>query len=224
MAGKRIAILGDAGFARELFFLIQRIRDREESVEVHAFVVREAKEGSSLFGVPIVGEDRIPEFGNTWFVTGMGNPVIKRQVVDGVRRRLPEARFATLIHPDVEAATGEAFGSQALMVGEGTVVTAGNILTVNIVLGAHVHVNLDCTVGHDTFIEDYATLSPGVHVSGNVRICKGAFLGTGASVIEGKRIGEGAIVGAGACVVTDIPDYTLAVGVPAKAVKELPRD
>ncbi|MCP6565175.1 hypothetical protein NL503_27760, partial [Klebsiella pneumoniae] len=36
---------------------------------------------------------------------------------------------------------------------------------------------------------------------------------------QGVKIGTGAIVGAGAVVTKDIPDYAVAVGVPAKVIK-----
>lgn len=38
-------------------------------------------------------------------------------------------------------------------------------------------------------------------------------------VLQGVKIGTGAIVGAGAVVTKDIPDYAVAVGVPAKVIK-----
>ena len=45
------------------------------------------------------------------------------------------------------------------------------------------------------------------------------WLGTHAVVIEGASIGKGAIIGAGAVVRGDIPDYAVAVGVPARVVR-----
>jgi acetyltransferase-like isoleucine patch superfamily enzyme len=43
-------------------------------------------------------------------------------------------------------------------------------------------------------------------------------LGVGSIVLPGVRIGQGVQIGAGAVVSTDIPDYTVAVGVPAKVI------
>ena len=45
------------------------------------------------------------------------------------------------------------------------------------------------------------------------------WLGTGAKVMDGVRIGRDAIVGAGAVVTGDLPERTIAVGVPARVVK-----
>ena len=46
------------------------------------------------------------------------------------------------------------------------------------------------------------------------------WLGAGATVVDGVTIGRGSIIGAGAVVTTDIPPYSIAVGVPAKPVKD----
>ena len=45
------------------------------------------------------------------------------------------------------------------------------------------------------------------------------FIGANVTVLDGVTIGDGAVIGAGAVVVNDIPDYAVAVGVPAKVVK-----
>jgi acetyltransferase-like isoleucine patch superfamily enzyme len=54
---------------------------------------------------------------------------------------------------------------------------------------------------------------------GKVTIKNGAHIGIGAIILPGVTIGEGAIVGAGAVVSKDIPPYSLAVGIPAKVIK-----
>lgn len=56
---------------------------------------------------------------------------------------------------------------------------------------------------------------------GEIHLCKNCAIGTGALVMPGVTVGEGAIVGAGALVTKDIPAWTLALGRPAKVVKEI---
>ena len=56
-------------------------------------------------------------------------------------------------------------------------------------------------------------------IEGKVIIKDGAHIGIGAIIMPGVTIGEGAIIGAGAVVTTNIPDYSVAVGVPAKVIK-----
>ena len=50
---------------------------------------------------------------------------------------------------------------------------------------------------------------------------KGCQIGMGSIIMPGVTIGEGAIIGARAVVTKDIPAWTVAVGSPAKVIKEL---
>lgn len=49
----------------------------------------------------------------------------------------------------------------------------------------------------------------------------GAWIGGGAIILDGVRIGRNAVIGAGAVVTKDIPDYTVAVGNPARIIRDL---
>lgn len=46
-----------------------------------------------------------------------------------------------------------------------------------------------------------------------------AWIGARVTVLPGVRIGKGAVVGAGAVVTRDVPDYAIAVGVPARVIR-----
>jgi len=47
-------------------------------------------------------------------------------------------------------------------------------------------------------------------------------IGVSATILPGVRIGRGAQIGAGAVVTEDVPPYSIAVGVPAKVIRERP--
>lgn len=51
---------------------------------------------------------------------------------------------------------------------------------------------------------------------------KGCVIGIGSTIMPGVTVGEGAIIGVGSLVVNDIPEWTIAVGNPAKVVKHIP--
>jgi acetyltransferase-like isoleucine patch superfamily enzyme len=110
--------------------------------------------------------------------------------------------------------------SQRVALGEGVVLCAGTVVTTDVVIGAHVHVNLGCTISHDARVGEFSTLSPGVHVSGNVTIGRDVFVGTGACIINGTAgqpltIGDGAVIAAGACVTRPVEPGSMVAGVPA---------
>ncbi|NJM07567.1 acyltransferase [Candidatus Gracilibacteria bacterium] len=54
-----------------------------------------------------------------------------------------------------------------------------------------------------------------------IGIGDGAWIGSGAIILDGVTIGRNVVVGAGAVVNKDIPDYCVAVGNPARVVRNL---
>lgn len=53
-----------------------------------------------------------------------------------------------------------------------------------------------------------------------IRIGRDAWIGAGVRVLGGVTIGDGCVVGAGAVVTNDLPPWTVAVGVPARVIRE----
>ena len=206
-----LVIIGAGGFAREVAWLVEEINQSEKTWNFLGFIDEDdTKKGSELNGYPVIGDfSKLKQKSNIYAIVGVGSPRVKKKLVGKCFEQ--GLRFANLIHPGVRH-------SNYLKLGLGTIICAGNILTVNIEIGNHVILNLDCTVGHDVVIKDFCTVAPAVNISGNVVIGEGCDLGTNCSIIQGKTIGEWSTIGAGAVVIDDIPVYSTAVGVPAKTL------
>lgn len=56
---------------------------------------------------------------------------------------------------------------------------------------------------------------------GKIHLQRNCAIGTGCIVMPGVTVGEGAVVGAGSLVTKDIPAWCVAVGRPARAVKQI---
>ena len=56
-----------------------------------------------------------------------------------------------------------------------------------------------------------------------IHLKKGCLIGMESFVMPGVTVGEGAVVGAGSLVAKDVPDWCVAVGRPAKVVREIPK-
>jgi acetyltransferase-like isoleucine patch superfamily enzyme len=54
-----------------------------------------------------------------------------------------------------------------------------------------------------------------------ITIEDGAWVGAGAAVLDGVRVGRGAVIGANAVVTRDVPAHCVAVGIPARVVRDL---
>jgi len=142
MSRRRIAVYGAGGFAREVAWLVESCRDDRCRYEPACFIDDdESRWGTVLNGIPVVGlQEAAAEYADAQVVLAVGNP--RTREVLAAKAANAGFGFATLGHPGVER-------SRWIQYGEGTVVCAGSILTVNIRLGRHVQINLDCTVGHD---------------------------------------------------------------------------
>ncbi len=89
-------------------------------------------------------------------------------------------------------------------------------------IGKSVLIAGNCYIGGGRYVSDrldIPMMEQGVYSKGKVVIKDGTWLGAGATVLDGVQVGEGCIVGAGAVVTKDLPDYAIAVGVPAKVIK-----
>ena len=208
---KDIVIVGAGGFGREIAWLIEDINEVNHEWNIVGFV----DDDESLFGTKlndykVVGNIEWLNQQELYVVIAIGDPLTKKIIAD--RIHLSKNNYPTLIHPSV-------IRSNLVNIGDGTMICAGSILTVNIDIGRHVIVNLDCTIGHDAILGDYTTVLPSVNVSGFVKTGECVNIGTGTAIIQGVSIGENTVVGAGAVVVKDLPANCTAVGAPAKVIK-----
>lgn len=97
---------------------------------------------------------------------------------------------------------------------------------------------LDVEIGAATLVADWVYICDFDHVTTDitvpikdqgivkspVRIGPDTWLGTKVTVTRGTRIGRGCVVGAHAVVRGEVPDYKIAVGIPARVVRDRRED
>ncbi len=215
MSRIKVAILGAGGFAREVWWALQDAHAHESAAQFETvmFVERVAR-STLLKGLPVRTLADVPN--DVVLICGVGGMTEMKE------RIVSEAATAGYSFAPAAIAENARIGPD-VTIGDGSIICAGTIITTDVIIGAHVALNLDCTVGHDARIDDFTTVSPGCHISGDVRIGRGAYLGTGAVILEHLTLGAGVILGAGAVVTKHIPDWSLAVGIPAMVKKTLIR-
>lgn len=211
---KDLIIFGAGGFGREVAWAVERINSHMPTWNLIGFIDdNDSIQGKTINGYNVLGKTSdIKKYRNVYFIVAVGASKSREKIVENLKAINPEIKFGTIIDPSVEM-------SDFVTIGEGTIICAHSIITVNISIGSHAIINLDCTVGHDAVLQDFVTLYPSVNVSGLTNIGHAVELGTGMQIIQGKTVGDYSIVGAGAVIVKDIPAKCTAVGSPAKPIK-----
>lgn len=207
---KSLIIVGAGGFGRETAWLVERINAVTPTWNLLGFLDDSPQnQGKLVNGYPVLGPVTSAEsYPEAYFVCAIACTRVRRLII----HKLGAVRYATLIDP-------AAILSDRVTVGEGSIICARAVLTVDISVGRHSILDVACTVGHDTTLRDFVTLYPAANVSGSIDIGCGCELGTGSQVIQQLRIGENTIIGAGAVVIRDLPADCTAVGCPAKPIK-----
>jgi len=205
-----LGIIGAGGHGREaLMVALARNRVDHRWREV-AFIDDGPVDASRLarLDTSLIGDTDSTRPADMELVIAVGDPAT-RQEIDC--RLGDETVFAELIDPEARIGPD-------VVLGDGFMAYPRAVVTTNVTIGRHTHVNCAAVVSHGCRIGDFVSLSPGVMINGEVEIGDGVFLGTGAIVLPGRHIGQGAVVGAGAVVIDDVAPRTTVVGTPARVV------
>ncbi len=208
---KDLVVVGAGGHGRELLDAIAAIGGGGPTTRVLG-VVDDApganRDRLGRLGIPVLGPLSWLEDHPGPYALGIGSSVERRSIA----RRLEAAGCSpsTVVHPLAS------IGSDCRLA-DGVVVYERTVVTTNVTIGRHTHLNVACAVQHDSVVGEFVQFSPGVLVNGDCIIGDDVFLGSGAIITRGCTVGDGARVGAGAVVLHDVAAGATALGVPARA-------
>jgi sugar O-acyltransferase (sialic acid O-acetyltransferase NeuD family) len=207
-----VVVIGASGFGREALDVVEAMGAAGSPIEVLGVVddgpsavnlERLVARGVAHLGT--VGEWLVGDAGGARYVLGIGDPAVRRRLVE-LLDQAGAAAF-TAVHPSAT------LGALATL-GEGVMVCAGATISTNVRLGRHVHVNPNATIGHDAVLGDFVSVNPAAVISGEVVIGEGTLVGAAATILQNLTVGERTVVGAGAVVTKDVPDDVVVKGVP----------
>lgn len=147
---------------------------------------------------------------STKFVVAIGEPIYRIKFIREIKSEGFE--FETLIHPT-------AYVGLNSVIGDGTVVQRGAFISCDCTIGANCLFQAYSSVGHDSVIQDNCVISSNVAISGGVHIGGNTYIAVGSCIKQGIYIGTDTVVGMGSMVLRDLPDHVIAMGNPARPMK-----
>ena len=205
--GDKIALIGTGGAARDM---LCQLADawKIEGVDYRGRVVFTQPDAiwkpETLMNCPVIAQSEI-DIARFHVVIAIGDPQIRAKVL---KQLPPETRFATIIHPT-------AVVSEWVEMGEGTVISAGSVLTCNIKFGKHSQINYKSSVAHDFLAGDFFSTGPGANINGNCTVGHRVYIGSNAALRQGVTVADDVTIGMGSVVLNSITRSGTYAGTPA---------
>ena len=151
----------------------------------------------------------------------------------------PLIRSNSVIYNDVNIGNNFKTGHGTVIrentnIGDDVLVGTNTVIEGHTSIGSNVSIQSNVYIPKNTLIEDYVFIGPcacftndkyPIRIDFDLKgpvIRSGASIGANSTFLSDIEIGKGAMVAAGAIVTTDVPEYFLAIGAPAR-IKPLPK-
>lgn len=206
-----LGIYGAGGLGREILEIAKAINTHSNRWECITFI-DDGDVPEEVNNIPVVKYQAIAKDGadEIEIAVGIGEPAVRESIYKKLER--DGMKLATLIHPST-------YIPETAHIGEGATVSMGCFISCNVSIGCNVYIQPHVNIGHDCAIGDGCIISSSCNIGGSVHIGDNTYLGLGVTVKEKAQIGSWTIVGMSSSVIRDIPDEVVALGNPARAMK-----
>jgi sugar O-acyltransferase (sialic acid O-acetyltransferase NeuD family) len=200
------------GFGKEVFDVAHRANAKNQRWEEINFVDDFLKERTK-YGARVLTFDQVAaedRFGESEFIVASGEPIIRlkiRKKLEGVAAKLGRIIDSSSIL------------AQSAHIGDGVIIAPFCSISSDTILARNSCVNTMSIVGHDVSIGENSVISSMVNIGGGCIVGESSYIGMGALIKEGIKIGSNSIVGMGSVVYDDIPDGVIALGNPARVMR-----
>jgi sugar O-acyltransferase (sialic acid O-acetyltransferase NeuD family) len=209
---KILGIYGAGGLGREVFELAIAINNSKQRWSEIVFIDDgeniENPRGLSIYKFAEILKKI--DVDNIEFCIAIGEPSIRKKLYKKLLKS--SMKMATLIHPEVTIPESTAIGA-------GVVICKFVSITCDINIGENAYIHPMACIGHDATIGGHTVISSFVDVAGNCLVGNCSFLAINVILKQGVRIGSNSIIGMASVVYKDIPNDIIALGNPARPMK-----
>lgn len=211
---KNIVVAGISGHSKVVIDIIEK----QNQYKIVGLIDPIADIGREVFGYSVIGRDlelkKLKEMLDIYgYIIGIGDNWIRAKVHQTILHQNLGLVAINAIHPTATIAKGASLGC-------GNVIMAQTNIGCDSSIADFCIINHNGTLDHDSKMENFSSLGPGVTTGGNVSI--GAFSAVliGATIKHGITIGSHSVVGAASLVLKDIESNVVVYGVPTKKIRD----
>ncbi|WP_158285448.1 NeuD/PglB/VioB family sugar acetyltransferase [Azospirillum sp. TSH64] len=184
--------------------------------ELVGFLDNNKEPQTHVYGTPILGPFDLVERdaglrAACHFIVAVSDAGLRREWLG--RIAAAGARLITLIHPSVSCSPSACLG-EGIMIFPFTTIYPGAQIGEGCLIEGH------ACVGPEVSVMPVCVIAEGAILGHRTRIGTGSFIGAGAVSRPNITIGEGCLIGANSTVIRDIPSFKVAVGSPARVLRD----
>ena len=216
---KKLLIIGGHGSGEIAISIFEDVNKISEEWDIVGYLSDIRKPGQYLGKHKVIGTtDEIEDYVSKGYYIHNAlffNAKDKENRVEKFRKlKIPLEANATAIHPTAYIMPGT-------KIGYGVLICPYVATSFGIEIENYIHIYTQGFIGHSSIIKDFSTIAAHSVIGARILINEGAHIGLNSSIRENLIIGKYSIVGMGAVVVENVDDYGIAVGNPARVIKNI---
>lgn len=204
------------GAGKHALLLAEKVFD-DPKMELYGFIDKEntvLPEFITRRGLVVLGDDDylIKHKDTAYFHLSLGGNLMntRQRLIQQIRQL--DLRTISIIH-------SSAYIAPSAKLGQGVSVLVNAVVHTNVTVGDFCCINTSAIVEHDCELKSNIFIQPNSILAGGVTIGDNTVIGIGSSIRERITIGRNCLIGGGSFVCKDIPDNSIAYGVPARVIK-----
>jgi sugar O-acyltransferase (sialic acid O-acetyltransferase NeuD family) len=207
-----LGIYGAGGLGREAYILASQINVQQKRWEEFIFIV-DNPVFNECNGIRVHSFSEVIEKYKSQdleICIAIGEPQIRAFL----RQRIIDSGFslATLIHPNI-------YVPEDTIISKGSIISENCFISCGSCIGENVYLQPGAMVGHDSQVGSDSVISSLVMIGGKCRVGNRTYIGPVVPVKDQVNIGDDSIIALGSAVIRDIPNNVIALGNPARPMK-----